>query len=208
MPEESVFDDIEYLMDKMERLQKLMLNHDIVSMRIVTTPEKIVIQETKRNFTCLHLFNYNVDAIIINRIYSKEAMEGYFQKWVNMQEEGLQEIKECFSEVPKFYLELQKGEICSLEDLQRTGEMLFLDQDPFRILFKEEIYKVSLLEGEKKLTILLPFADKGELELKQSGRELVLAVKNEVRRFPLPVTLQDNEIKGAKYKAPYLTIQF
>ena len=64
------------------------------------------------------------------------------------------------------------------------------------------------LEGEKKLTILLPFADKGELELKQSGRELVLAVKNEVRRFPLPVTLQDNEIKGAKYKAPYLTIQF
>ena len=100
MPEESVFDDIEYLMDKMERLQKLMLNHDIVSMRIVTTPEKIVIQETKRNFTCLHLFNYNVDAIIINRIYSKEAMEGYFQKWVNMQEEGLQEIKECFSEVP------------------------------------------------------------------------------------------------------------
>lgn len=76
MPEDSVFDDIEYLMEKMEKLQQLMLNHDIVSMRIVTTPEKIVLQETKRNFTCLHLFNYNVDAIIVNRIYSDEAMEG------------------------------------------------------------------------------------------------------------------------------------
>lgn len=208
MPEESVFDDIEYLMDKMEKLQTLMLNHDVVSMRIVTTPEKIVIQETKRNFTCLHLFNYNVDAIIINRIYSKEAMEGYFQKWVNMQVEGLQEINESFSEVPKFYFELQKGEICSLDDLQRTGEMIFHEQDPSEILFREEIYKVSLHGKEKTLTILLPFADKGELELKQSGRELVLGVKNEVRRFPLPVTLQESEIKGAKYEAPYLTIRF
>ena len=70
--------------------------------------------------------------------------------------------------------------------------MLFLDQDPFRILFKEEIYKVSLLEGEKKLTILLPFADKGELELKQSGRELVLAVKNEVSK--VQSTLFDNSV--------------
>jgi len=135
-------------------------------------------------------------------------MEGYFQKWVNMQVEGLQEINESFSEVPKFYFELQKGEICSLDDLQRTGEMIFHEQDPSEILFREEIYKVSLHGKEKTLTILLPFADKGELQLKQSGRELVLGVKNEVRRFPLPVTLQESEIKGAKYEAPYLTIRF
>ena len=37
----NVFDDIERLMDKMGRLQELMLNKDIVSLRVVTTPEKI-----------------------------------------------------------------------------------------------------------------------------------------------------------------------
>lgn len=208
MPEGSVFDDIEYLMEKMEKLQQLMLNHDIVSMRIVTTPEKIVLQETKRNFTCLHLFNYNVDAIIVNRIYSDEAMEGYFEKWIKMQTLALKEIKESFSEVPKFYLELQKGEICSLEDLQKTGNLLFGETDPSRIFFKEESYKAILQGEEKKLVILLPFADKGELELRQAGSELVLGVRNEVRRFPLPVKLQECEIKGAKYEAPYLTIWF
>lgn len=57
MPGDSVFDDIEYIMDKMKRLQQLMLNKEIVSLRIVTTPEKIVIREAKRNFTCLHLYN-------------------------------------------------------------------------------------------------------------------------------------------------------
>ena len=43
MPEDNVFDDIEYLMDKMQRLQDLMLNKEVVSLRVVTTPEKIVI---------------------------------------------------------------------------------------------------------------------------------------------------------------------
>ena len=40
MPEDKVFDDVEYLIDKMQRLQKLMLDKDIVSLRVVTTPEK------------------------------------------------------------------------------------------------------------------------------------------------------------------------
>ena len=69
MPEMQVFDDVEYMMEKMEHLQQLMINKEVVSLRIVTTPEKIVIKEAKRNFTCLYLYNYNVDAIIVNRIY-------------------------------------------------------------------------------------------------------------------------------------------
>ena len=107
MPRDPVFDDLEYLMDKMQRLQNLMLNKEVVSLRVVTTPEKIVINEAKRNFTCLYLYHYNVDAIIVNHIYPAKAMEGYFNKWIKLQEDALQEIKACFSEVPRFYVELQ-----------------------------------------------------------------------------------------------------
>ena len=49
-----------------QRLQKLMLDTDTDSLRVVTTPEKIVISEAKRNFTCLYLYHYNVDAVIVN----------------------------------------------------------------------------------------------------------------------------------------------
>ena len=104
MPAEAVFEDVESLMDKMERLQKLLLDKEIVSLRVVTTPEKIVINEAKRNFTCLYLYHYNVDAVIVNHIYPREAMEGYFSKWVQIQEEALREIGECFGEVPRFYV--------------------------------------------------------------------------------------------------------
>lgn len=208
MPDDHVFDDIEYVMDKMERLQQLMLNKDIVSLRIVTTPEKIVIQEAKRNFTCLHLYNYNVDAIIINRIYPKKAMEGYFSKWIVMQEEGLREIAESFSEVPRFYLELQKGEIRTLQVLDYVGRQMFGTCDPVPVLFQKEIFSIERGEDEIQLKILLPFADKAELDLRQDDNELILSVKNETRRFPLPVELYNKEIKGAKFEEGYLKIDF
>lgn len=208
MPEDNVFDDIEYIMNKMERLQNLMLNKDIVSLRIVTTPEKIVIQEAKRNFTCLHLYNYNVDAIIVNKIYPKEAMEGYFSKWIKMQDEGLKEIEESFSEVPRYYLELQKGEIRNIEVLEKVGDELFEDDDFTKVLFKKDIFTIEKSKESTIMRILLPFADKRELDLRQDKNEIVLSVKNETRRFPLPVDLYDKEITGAKFFDGYLLINF
>lgn len=206
MPGDSVFDDIEALMKRMECLQKLLLNQDIVSLRVVTTPEKIVIREAKRNFTCLYLYHYNVDAVIVNHIYPAEAMEGYFNKWVRLQEAALREIEESFSEVPCFYVELQQQELRTLEVLQQVGERIFEDRDPDAVLFQKEIYKIDR-EG-KTLKIYLPFADKEELRLEQDDGELLVGVKNEIRRFPVPVEFAEMEIEGARFEEGYLIIRF
>ncbi len=206
MPKDSVFEDIEYLMDKMQRLQDLMLNKDVVSLRVVTTPEKIVINEAKRNFTCLYLYHYNVDAIIVNHIYPAKAMEGYFNKWTKLQKDALQEIKESFSEVPRFYVELQQQELRTLEVLRKAGDSIFGEIDPDDILFKKEIYSIDN-EG-KCLKIYLPFADKEELRLEQDKNELVVGVGNESRKFPIPVEFAEKEISGAKFEDGYLNIKF
>jgi len=206
MPGDSVFDEIETLMKRMERLQKLLLNQDIVSLRVVTTPEKIVIREAKRNFTCLYLYHYNVDAVIVNHIYPARAMEGYFNKWVRLQEAALREIEESFSEVPRFYVELQQQELRTLEVLQQVGERIFEDRDPDAVLFQKEIYEIDR-EG-KTLRIYLPFADKEELRLEQDDGELVVGVKNEIRRFPVPAEFAGMEIEGARFEEGYLKIRF
>lgn len=206
MPKDNVFDDIEYLMDKMQRLQELLLNKDVVSLRVVTTPEKIVINEAKRNFTCLYLYHYNVDAIMINHIYPAKAMEGYFNKWIKLQEEGLQEIKESFSEVPHFYVELQQQELRTLDILKKVGDSIFEETDPNEVLFKKEIYSINNEEGWLK--IYLPFADKEELRLEQDRNELMVGVRNESRKFPIPMEYAEKEITGAKFEDGYLYIQF
>lgn len=206
MPEDKVFDDVEYLIDKMQRLQKLMLDKDIVSLRVVTTPERIVISEAKRNFTCLYLYHYNVDAIIVNHIYPEKAMEGYFSKWIKLQEQGLSDIKESFSEVPKFYVELQDSELRTLEVLRRIGGEIYESSDPDEVLFRKEIY-ISDKE-EKTLKIYLPFAEKDELELEQVGTELLVGVRNERRRFPIPTGFEEYAVVGARFEDGYLCISF
>ena len=206
MPEDKVFDDVEYLIDKMQRLQKLMLDKDIVSLRVVTTPERIVISEAKRNFTCLYLYHYNVDAVIVNHIYPEKAMEGYFSKWIKLQEQGLRDIQESFSEVPKFYVELQDSELRTLEVLRRIGGVIYESTDPDDVLFKKEIY-ISDKE-EKTLKIYLPFAEKDELELEQVGTELLVGVRNERRRFPIPTEFEEYAVAGARFEDGYLCISF
>ena len=206
MPKDNVFDDIEYLMDKMQRLQDLLLNKEVVSLRVVTTPEKIVINEAKRNFTCLYLYHYNVDAIIVNHIYPAKAMEGYFNKWIKLQEDGLQDIKESFSEVPRFYVELQKQELRTLDVLTEVGDSVYGEVNPDEVLFQKEIYSI---DSEKNcLKIYLPFAEKGELRLEQDKNELVVGVKNESRKFPVPSEFAQRDIEGAKFEDGYLNILF
>lgn len=208
MPKDGVFDDIEYVMERMQALQDLMQNKEILSIRIVTTPEKIMILESKRNFTCMYLYNYNVDAIIVNKIYPDEAMQGYFNKWIKMQKEGLNEINESFSEVPKFYVNLQNTELRTVKILCKVGAEIFKKDNPENVLFSQEIYRYEKVDDSFIIYIYLPFAEKKELELNQTEGELILGIKNEVRRFPLPIEARSKEISSARFEDGYLQISY
>lgn len=207
MPEDNVFEDVEKLLDKLDRLQALMLNKEKVSIRIVTTPEKIVINETKRNFTWLQLFDYNVDSIIINKVYPKEALEGYFNKWVSLQEEGLRELDESFRDLPVFVLMLQKHELKSIPVLNEVIN-LYGDKNPNDVFSTKRIFKVNQLDNGQQLEIYLPFADKSEMDLGQSKGELHVSIKNEKRCFALPDSLLGLEILSAKLENGKLLINF
>lgn len=170
--------------------------------------EIIKLVDKKINFTCLHLFHYNVDAILVNRIYPKQAMEGYFNKWMIRQEESLNEIKESFSEVPKFYIELQKEELRTLPILKKTGDEVFKNTEADDVLFSREIYRLEQEKGEITLRIFLPFAQKEELNLVQDKNDLIISVKNESRRFPVPLAVNGKDIAGAGFEDGYLNIKW
>lgn len=208
MPKDAMFDEIEVLCDKMNALRELMWNKDIVSIRIVTTPEKIVIKEAKRNFSYLHLFDFNVDAIIVNKIYPKESLPGYFHKWIKNQEESLVDIKESFAGVPIFYLDLLKHELRTLERLNEVSSILYGEKNPENILFRETIFTTEKVGDKDLFKISLPFFDLKDMELTQKGDELTLVIKNERRKFILPNKLKNKEIQSAKYLNGKLELTF
>ncbi|GAU76031.1 ArsA family ATPase [Fusibacter sp. 3D3] len=207
MPKDNVFEDIERLMDKLERLQALMLNKEVVSIRIVTTPEKIVIKETKRNFTWLQLFDYNVDAILINKVYPKVALEGYFNQWVKLQEEGLVELEESFRDVPRFVLMLQKHELKTIPVLKAVST-LYGEVDPALVLVTHKTFNITQKEDRHIMEIYLPFAEKSEMDLGQNNGEIQIAIKNEKRCFALPDMIKGKQIESAKFENGILTIAF
>lgn len=208
LPDDKVFDDIDKLYQKIDELHKLMLNKDVVSIRIVTTPEKIVVKEAKRSFSYLHLFDYNVDGIFINRIFSKESLEGYFDKWANIQKNTIKDIEESFKGIPIFKLELMNHELRKYTHLKEAGDKLYGDFDPSNVLFKEKIFDVKSEDGNYILEIKMPFIDKNEIKLSQNEDEIIISIKNERRGFVLPTKLQSKEISTARYDDGKLNIYF
>ncbi|WP_414151501.1 ArsA family ATPase [Acetobacterium carbinolicum] len=208
MPEDNVFDDVEQLNEKLYQLQAIMTNKETLSIRIVTTPERIVIKEAKRNFTYLHLYNYNIDAIIVNKVYPPKALDGYFSKWINLQEEGLKEIRESFSEVPVFTLMLLNKELATEAILLEAAEQIFGDTDPAAVLFKDTIFEVKKEEDGYAFILNVPFAEKSDLDMGQKGSELMIQIKNEKRCFTLPDVLRNKTVQSARYEEGKLRIKF
>lgn len=208
MPKDNVFDEIEVLCEKLNNLRELMENKEIVSIRIVTTPEKIVVNESKRNFSYLHLYDYNVDAIIVNKIYPEESLSGYFDKWIVNQEEALHDIRDSFSGIPIFYLELLKNELRTLNRLNMVADKLYDNINPEEILFKDTIFSIMKIGDDECFSISIPFFEKKDMEIFQKSDELILIIKNEQRKFILPKKLMDKEIKSAKYEDGKLKIIF
>lgn len=210
IPDDKTFDEIEIIYNKIDELHKLMLQKDKVSLRIVTTPEKIVIKEAKRNFSYLHLYDFNVDAIIVNKIISEEGGKGYFEKWMKLQSENIKEISESFSPVPIFKTELMHSEVRNYELLLNMGESIFKEVSAEKVLFKDKIFEIekSRIDESYYLNINMPFVDKNELNLLQNGDEISISIKNEKRNFVLPQKLQSKEIIKASYEDGKLRIQF
>ena len=63
MPNKTAMNEIERMFLKLVELQELLKDRAVTSVRIVTTPEKMVLEETKRSYMYLNLYNFNVDGI-------------------------------------------------------------------------------------------------------------------------------------------------
>lgn len=208
MPKETLFDEAEVLCSKIEQLQDLMSDKEIVSLRIVTTPEKIVVKEAKRNFAYLHMYDYNVDAIIVNKVYPKSSLAGYFNQWIENQQKSLEDIRQSFFGIPVFEMEFLKHELRTVERLKKAADMVYRDTDPGEVLAVQNIFDLEKVQDRYWLKIAIPFVDKQELELEQKGEELALTIKNERRNLLLPPKLREYEVAGAKYEEEMLKIEF
>ncbi|MDO5132951.1 MAG: TRC40/GET3/ArsA family transport-energizing ATPase [Eubacteriales bacterium] len=209
-PRDMVFAEFDALVKRLNALQKILRNRQITSLRIVTTPERIVLEEARRNFTWMCEYDFGVDAVCINRIYPGEAMQGYFAGWNEIQQENLRIAAESFPGRKHFYLYLQQEEIRGIPSLLRAAEELYGEEDPVTVFCKEETFQMEYdaHTGLRTLLISLPYAEEEEILAEKEGEDLILHVRSEVRRLRLPDLLCRRDLSGWKLEDGILKLQF
>ena len=215
-PRDLVFAEFDALVKRLNALQKILRDREVTSMRIVTTPERIVLQEARRNFTWVNEYDFGTDAVYINRIYPAEAMKGYFSGWERMQAESLELAEQSFPERRIFRLELQEEEIRGLDMLERAADELYGKQDseqavdPVEIFCRESAFRSEYdpKSGLRSLVVSLPYAAKEEIRAEKEKEDLILRVRNEVRRLRLPDLMGSRDLLGWDFEDGTLTLRF
>lgn len=208
MPSDGVMGEIDKIYNQLDEMRQILSDRDITSIRIVVNPEKMVIKEAQRSFTYLNIYDFNVDAIIINRVIPDNVTDKYFKLWKEIQKKYIEMISEAFSPVPIYNAPLFENEIVGLEMLQRMGNEVFNNENPIEIKYNIRTQEVKKDGNEYIFSIYMPFTDKRDLSLNQKGDELIVKTLNLKRNITLPKTLQSLNIKGAKFKEDTLVIRF
>ena len=117
IPLDKGLEELEALFRKLENIQKIMQDPEICSIRIVVNPERMVINEAKRAFTYLQLFGYNVDSVIINRIFPDLPENTPFYKYFKKQNDYLLEIEDSFPHLSILKIPHQGEEVFGLQTL-------------------------------------------------------------------------------------------
>ena len=208
MPNKNAMNNIEKMYLKLVELQELLKNRDVTSIRIVTTPEKMVVEETKRNYMYMNLYNFNVDGLYINRILPKDINNDFFNQWIMIQKEYIAYLKESFSALPIYEIPWYDEELRGEENIRRIVEDALSGNEVFakKIITERESFKQT--ETGYQLDVFLPCADKSSIDLYQATTDIVIKTGNFKRNIPLPNILRNYVVAGAKFDEGKLSILF
>ncbi len=208
MPDRHAMNDIEKMFLKLMELEELLKNREITSIRIVTTPEKMVVEETKRNYMYMNLYDFNVDGLYINRILPRDINNPFFDEWLTIQQKYITELKETFAALPIRQIPWYEEELRGTENIERIVRDVLTGEDVFETGVIREREHFEQTEEGYLLKVRIPGADKNDIDLYQGATDVVIRTGNVKRNIPLPNILRDYAVSGAKFEDGVLNIRF
>jgi arsenite-transporting ATPase len=199
---------MERMYDALDEMKRVFSDRETTSIRIVVNPEKMVVKEAQRSFTYLNIYNFNVDAVIVNRVIPQSVTDSYFKAWKDIQNKYMAEISDSFSPIPIFTAPLFETEIVGLPVLDRLSWEVFGDDDPTDIKYTGRAQQFTKDGDNYVFTIDIPFSQKDDLSLNQKGDELFVRVGAVKRNITLPRTIAALSVKKAKFEDSRLNIWF
>jgi arsenite/tail-anchored protein-transporting ATPase len=209
LPGPAVFAEAEALLYRNLAALRARLSSPNTSVRLVVTPERMVIDEARRAHTELALFEVPCDAVIVNRILPDRALdEPFFADWGRVQSERLAEIESAFSPLPVLRAPLQDDEVVGLAPLAAHGRALFGDTSPDAVLSRAQPVRFVRERGAYWVRVPLPGVDPVRLEVAMIDGDLVISTPARRRKLSLPRRFAPLELRAARVDAGTLHVRF
>ncbi|HEX6836487.1 MAG TPA: ArsA-related P-loop ATPase, partial [Polyangia bacterium] len=206
--EDDAYRALEELGARMARLRDILTNPASAIVRLVSIPERVVIDETRSAFTLLSLFGLCVDAVVLNRVLPGELARGYLGAWTRIQAREMARADEQFATALMLRLRFWPDEVIGVPALAHVADELYGDRDPSQPFVEAPPLRFAEDDRATTLELRLPHAVGHALDLKQQGDELIITVGGWRRRLPLPPSLQGRAVRSARLRSGALVIRF
>ncbi len=206
-PPDEVFAAFERLYDDVAAVQRILLDCERTSARLVVNPARVVVEETRRSFTYLCLYGVATDAVVVNRVLPERAARGYFARWAERERRELAEIEASFP-VPIFHAALRPREPIGVDALRALAGEVYGDSDPAARFTRTQPIRLDERNGRTRLSIDLPCADRVDVDVVALGDELLVAVRDAQRRIALPASVAGRDVASARLVGGVLEVVF
>jgi arsenite-transporting ATPase len=206
-PEDSVFAAGHRFYEAIVGVEEILTSRESASVRLVANAEKMVIAEARRAYTYLNLYDYGVDAVVVNRLLPDEVSDPYFARWHEAQRRHLETLESSFSPIPILKARLFDREMYGLEALNALADAVFDGVDALAMLFREATHEIVKNGDGYDVVLNLPLAEKKNVDLSKRGSELFVRVGGHKRNILLPDSLARLHAAGASIEEGLLTVR-
>ena len=199
LPKDEVFASMKDLLLDLDGTRSILADPKTTSVRLVLNLEKMVIKEAQRAYTYLNLYDYQTDAVIVNRILPDANQGSFYAGWRKSQKAHEAQVEESFGTLPILHAPLFEQEVVGETMLGRLGEAVFADRDPTALFATTRPQRMTREGADYVLSLDLPFVSKDEIELIQRQGELYVKVGPYKREITLPRVLAKRQTRKARF---------
>lgn len=207
-PSAAVRDAVGDLLSELMAARALLADPDVTGIRLVLTPERVVIAEARRLFTALSLHGFTVEGATVNRLLPPKVGGDFLRGQRAAQREAMVHVRESFAGLTVRHVPMVAREPVGVTALAELADEIFGADDPLARDVEPTHIEVEGADGHYRLALPLPLVDKGDLALSRSGDDLVVTVGDVRRRMALPSVLRRCTVGGARFDEGRLIVEF
>ena len=199
LPDDSIYASIKDLLLDLDGTRVILSDPKTTSIRLVMNLEKMVIKEAQRAYTYLNLYDYQTDAIVVNRVIPPGTDGSFMAGWRKAQQGYEKQVASSFGMLPILHGPMFEQEVVGQEMLLRLGEAVFEGVDPAAMLSTQRPQRMHKEGKDYVLSLELPFVSKDEINLVQREGDLYVTVGPYRREITLPRVLARRKTRTARF---------